>query len=154
MKRFVLLYLLIEILHIVSVCLVDRLAYTFILLVTFCINGCYKSLDCSVDICHTLLTPRLLSYKCRNRDGKFFLYGIHRFLNWSLDVEKRNGQLLLVDCGKYCIFLHFVKSNFRLTFRLKYHLVFVLASPFLFLWKFIIGETSCQAILMTYLVVI
>src|SRR5574344_1714424 len=133
MKRFVLLYLLIEILHIVSVCLVDRLAYTFILFVTFCIDGYDKSFDSCVDVVYTLLTPCLLSDKSRNRDGKFFLYGIHRFLNRSLDVEKRNGQLVLVDHGKYSILLHFVKSDFRLTFSFKHHLVLMLASSFLFL---------------------
>ncbi|CDC99955.1 unknown [Prevotella sp. CAG:474] len=64
--------------------------------------------------------------------GNFFLNGIHCLLNRCLDIEKREGELLLVNSGKNSVFLHLVKSSFRLSPGFKNHLVsyaFVLVSP-------------------------
>ena len=49
-------------------------------------------------------------------NGPFWwlLNGIHCLLNRCLDIEKREGELLLVNSSKNSVFLHLVKSSFRL----------------------------------------
>ncbi len=53
--------------------------------------------------------------------GKFFLNGIHCLLNRCIDIEKREGELLLVNSGKNSVFLHLVKSSFRPSLGFKNH---------------------------------
>ena len=63
-----------------------------------------------IPLCHEVCpeTASVISGSCQMVFQRAFKY---RFLSRNLDVEKRNGQLLLVDCGKHCIFLHFVKMR-------------------------------------------
>ena len=141
-------------LHIVSVSFVDRCSYTIILLITFNIDGGYKSLDSIIDVCCPFLSPNLLSDRCRNRNDKFFLNGIHCLLNRCLDIEKREGELLLVNSGKNSVFLHLVKSNFRLSLGFKNDFVLMPSSSFLLLEQFIVRDAVCKTILAANLIVI
>ena len=153
-KRPILIDKAVELLHIVSISFVDRCSYTIILLVTFSVDGSDKSLDSIIDVYCPFLSPSLLPDKCRNRNGKFFLNGIHCLLNWCLDVEKRECKLLLVNSGKNSVFLHLVKSSFRLSLGFKNDFVLMPSSSFLFLGQFIVRDATSKTILAANLIVI
>jgi len=141
-------------LHIISVSFVNRCSYTIILLITFNIDGGYKSLDSIIDVCCPFLSPSLLSDKCRNRNGKFLLNGIHCLLNRCLDVKKRECKLLLVNSGKNSVFLHLVKSSFRLSLGFKNDFVLMPSSSLFLLGQFIVRDAACKTILAANLIVI
>ena len=77
-----------------------------------------------------------------NWDGKFLIFCIHCFLYRCLYVEKRKCKLLLVNSGKNSVFLHLVKSSFRLSLDFKNHLVLVPSSSFLLLGQFIVRDNT------------